>query len=128
MKDTFSQATARLFRLRDPRIRIKGFAQEVRKIAAEYDAEIDAEEWKSLRPSFIPDAYLIDKDRFEVIMYEIEDTHMLKMEKMHKIVDLFLYLDSFFWRLKLIVTDRYGENQRELPIFDWSMSLDVKDA
>ncbi|MGI8656399.1 MAG: hypothetical protein ACR2LC_14430 [Pyrinomonadaceae bacterium] len=92
-------------------------------IALKHDVEFDADEWKDLRPSFIPDAYLIDEENLEVIMYEIEDTHMLKIEKMHKIVRLFLYMDSFFWTLRLIVTDRYGDTQRELSIFEWSMSL-----
>jgi hypothetical protein len=81
------------------------------------------EKWKSLR--VLPDAYQVDLEKREILIYEIEDSSLLTFEKLCKITDLNEWiLSSTYqdgerqWCLRLFVVDRYGLNEREIPLDD----------
>ena len=63
--------------------------------------------------------YSIDEELRLVTLYEIEDTSPLTDAKLRHIASWAFHIDSLFESdVKLIVTDRYGMNQREISLFD----------
>ena len=77
---------------------------------------------------FIPDAYEVLKTHDgrlnELRIYEIEDTNPISQVKLRKLVDLWWFLDATMDRdFRVFVLDRYGLNERELPIMEYAYSM-----
>ena len=71
---------------------------------------------------FVPDATLLDLEKRELTLFEIEDTHPLPMRKLETIQrfghDAY---DCMFLYVKLVCTDRYGMNERVV----WDVNDDI---
>lgn len=64
-----------------------------------------------------PDAFFFNDEEKEIVVFEIEDTSSLTIEKISKYYNMSEEIfDSHHWRLTVIVTDRYGLNWREIPL------------
>jgi len=128
-------AAIHALKLRDDRIRTKNFRKNLLSFIEwlarkEYKEDPDLEEWslddhldavyciRLLRYGFrdVPDAYLIDRESMEVLIFEVEDTHPMSAQKVWRLVTL---ADAMNWELgleaRLFVTDRYA-NLTELDV------------
>lgn len=57
-------------------------------------------------------------------IFEIEDSHMISLDKMRDYADLWFNLDDLDLDLKLFVYDRYGEHERQICLCEyWFMFL-----
>ena len=72
---------------------------------------------------FVPDAYLIDKDKKTVYIFEIEDTNKLSINKLYELVYLWECLDYIYWELRVIVTDRYLYNWRNIDLCKYMLTI-----
>lgn len=61
-----------------------------------------------------PDAHKIMAEDKTILVYEIEDTHPLPIDKIKRYAELWFDLDSCDWSFVVIVMDRYGQNPREI--------------
>jgi len=126
---TFSKLAIRMLRHIDSRIKEKGFRKKIFNIlrndpeGAIPNEEIDRLYWDEKAFNFIPDAYFIDSEAKVVFLFEVEDTHMLSIDKLLKIVDAWRTLDSMLWKLKVFLVDRYLSNWRILPITELYYAL-----
>lgn len=80
--------------------------------------EARSEDWYHIsRPPFQPDLCEIDTGKGEITIYEIEDTHPLTEHKLRDVLSWWFAIDDDMgWSARLIVTDRYGLTERELPL------------
>ena len=80
--------------------------------------EIFKEDYPNIyAPGFYPDYYEIDSDNRKIIIYEVEDTHPLKHEKIARVVKFWFSVDNHLeYEVELFVTDRYGMNERKIPL------------
>lgn len=138
------QSAISALKIREPRLQTRGFRKnllsflekrvkkeyEVYKEECETSEDIDDGEYSledaylsifSIRMlrydfGFIPDAYVIDEDKEEILIFEIEDTHVMKGKKAWYLVNL---AHSIWWDLnfdvRLFVADRYA-NTKELDV------------
>lgn len=83
------------------------------------------QEWD--RPGFIPDAFRFDREASTVWIYEVEITHHISEYKFSQLEQLWWLLDNYYWKLRLIVVDRYGA-ERELCMDDgkWTAATGSK--
>ncbi len=116
-KPTFSQLIAIKLQQENMQLKIKGFQKFLRSLAEESsDINLYLEMIEENR--IVPDAWLHDEDNMEIIIYEIEDTHTITRNKLTKLINLWFMLDSeVYYKLRLILTDRYGQNRREIELF-----------
>jgi hypothetical protein len=120
MRTTFSRLTAKVIRSHNPRIKLKGFSREVRKLLYDLeDKEVVDETWRHHGPRFIPDAFFIDHKKEEIYVFEIEDSHPLTVDILKRILNFYWWLDSYYWKLRVFVLDRYGLNKREICLFSF---------
>lgn len=63
-----------------------------------------------------PDAYAVYVAGKELVVYEVEDTNPLMLQKLFDYRELWLVLENLQWNLRLIVTDRYGVSCTEIPL------------
>jgi len=111
---------------RFPGLKRKGFSGAVRKAS-------DGCMLKS-EIGIIPDGWRLDvlpEDApvcgvFTVI--EIEDRHPLSQEKLSRYCHLYDALDFYLYFLRLLVFDRYGQNQRDLDLHEILFSSTVEMA
>jgi hypothetical protein len=108
---------------------LKGFAEESCKAVR---AECRAGEARDLREliaanRIIPDAYLLEVERKTVYLYEIEDTHPIKPEKLRKLSSIRFRLDCLDWELRVFLLDRYLTAWPTLPMADVWHSLSSPD-
>jgi hypothetical protein len=108
--------TAKVMRFVNPAIKITGFRAEIKRLWLEQEGRDALEEWRQYGPRFIPDGYLIDEQKREVIVYEVEDTHPCPPKKLMELAYFRFFLDTYDWEFRAIVLDRYGQNPRELPL------------
>lgn len=101
---------------RDERVCRNGFAQAMHALGRELDDEYEFEPMPV--GDFRPDAFLVDRQAQEVVLYEVEDTHALTPVKLDAIVFLWLWFDSdgSDWILRLFPVDRYGNVGQELDL------------
>ena len=125
------QAAISALKIREPRIQTRGFRKKllsflesIVKQGYEGSDDIDEKEF-SLEDSylshfcirmlryqfgFVPDAYLIDVEKQELLIFEIEDTHVMKGQKAWHLVNL---AHSIWWELcfdvRLFIVDRYAD-------------------
>jgi hypothetical protein len=97
-------------------------------------SEISEAEWKKLRkkvwtdsykPTFIPDLYEIDEQQKIITLFEVEDANPLGDKKLQEMI---LWADDLGneYDVRLIVTDRYGLNHRELHL-EWLYTAALLD-
>lgn len=121
---TWSDLAIRILREWNPGLKGgRGFAADMRKLLTELEGENIEDDWKTLRPRFIPDAYLINHQDEEVLIVEVEDTHPLTSEKLTRLINFYWWLDGLSWKFRVFTTDRYGQNQTEIPLFAYSCAL-----
>lgn len=112
---TMSQRAVRAMALQNPAIQAgRGFTKALRPFIKRLVDEDASKEIHHL--GFNPDAYVLDEDAREIVIYEIEDTHMLSTEKLDLLIEHFWWFDDMGLTLRLIVTDRYGMNRREISL------------
>jgi len=118
-KQTFSLLAARGLQAADERISLVGFASSMRSLLTELegDSEYIGLIWSESRPRFVPDAFLIDRKKSQVVIYEIEDTHPLTIEKLERLFAFYWWLDAHYWILRVLITNRYGEVTNEIDLF-----------
>jgi len=126
---TFSKLGAAWLLNTDPRMQLKGFAQQLCKAIS---CDCGAGEAQDLREliagnRIIPDACLIDREQRAVYLFEIEDTHPLKPEKLRKLSAIWFRLDCLDWELRVFLVDRYVAGWRTLPMADVWHSLSSPD-
>lgn len=64
--------------------------------------------WKDRDAKFVPDAYLIDKDKKTVVCYEVEDHHPLNPFSIGEYAAAWWALEYIYWDLHLIAYDVFG--------------------
>lgn len=64
----------------------------------------------------LPDAFRIEHEREEILVYEVEVTHHLPDWKLERYCQFWWALDEYYWMLRLFIVDRFG-NQHELDLF-----------
>lgn len=64
--------------------------------------------WKSRDARFVPDAYLIDKDKKTVVCYEVEDRHPLNPFSVGEYAAAWWTIEYIYWDLHLIAYDVFG--------------------
>lgn len=121
MKTTFSVLTARALALRDPTISTTGFARAMRTLLSELEGASDVVDgmWPYDRPRFIPDAFSIDRRRRRVLAYEIEDTHPISILKLRRMIMFNFWLDTHYWRLRVLIANRYGKITNEIDPMEY---------
>jgi hypothetical protein len=110
-------------------VRTESFPQSVRRAIIERglkDADVESvdpdyrkvlqEDWEGWKPSFRPDLWLIDEEKQLIVLFEIEDTSLLKNKKLAKLVDFWWFMDNEGWSVECIVFDRYGLNPRPIHL------------
>ncbi|MBI3575823.1 MAG: SEC-C domain-containing protein [Gammaproteobacteria bacterium] len=62
----------------------------------------------------MPDGYILDNESKELRIFEVEDSHALPPDKLSKYLALWHFVDTETdWKVRIIVTDRYA-NEQEL--------------
>jgi hypothetical protein len=79
--------------------------------------EVEAE-WSLWNPPFKPDLWFIDEQKEVIFLYEIEDTSVLKNEKVARILDFLCLMDEEGWSVECVVFDRYGHTPRKIPLYE----------
>ena len=72
---------------------------------------------------FVPDLYEIKEEEKRIIIHEVEDESTINTDKLLKICDIYWFLDEYGIRFHLFVYDRYGYNQREIDLLQYSLIL-----
>jgi hypothetical protein len=126
---TFSKLGAAWLLGLDRRMQLKGFARELCKAVTDDCGAGEADDLKELIAAnrIIPDAYLLDARRRTVYLFEIEDTHLLKPEKLRRLSAIWFRLDCLAWELRILLLDRYLASWRALPMADVWHSLSSPD-
>jgi hypothetical protein len=116
---TFSKLCAVWLLTLDPRMQIKGFAKSL-CAAIRRDSEGEASDLKVLikKNQIIPDAYVVDKDKSALYLFEIEDTNPISAAKLRKLSEIWFRLDSIDWEMRVFLIDRYMTCWRSLPLAD----------
>jgi hypothetical protein len=126
MKITFSTLAVKLLQQENPAVCLTGFAPCMKRLISELEGEttgVDAV-WRHNRPGFIPDAFYIDRKKQEVVMYEVEDTHLLSIDKLRRMIIFYFWLDTHYWILRVKITNRYGQVTNEVDLFRYLMALE----
>jgi hypothetical protein len=64
--------------------------------------------WQHRDAKFVPDAYLIDKEKKTVVCYEVEDHHPLNPFSIGEYAAAWWTLEYIYWDLHLIAYDIFG--------------------
>ncbi len=64
-------------------------------------------EWRRM-VAMVPDAYVIDREGFHVVVFEVVDTHDISAEKLAKIEEIGWALDQDGYDIGVIRIDRHG--------------------
>lgn len=112
MKSIHDRTIERL-QLSHPEFAQKGFMTAVRRLASERDMD----QWDCM-PIILPDLWHFDEACMSFICIEVEDAHRISAHKLAKFDELWWYLDSHYWELHLISSDRWG-NLTPIPIHEY---------
>lgn len=64
----------------------------------------------------VPDAFVIDPEREEILIFEVEDFHPMPSHKAWRIIDLADSISwEFDWTVRVFISDRYA-NLKELDV------------
>ncbi len=119
---TFSDLAIKILQRRNSHIRTEGFIQAVRKA-------VDAPDGLMTAPFYFkPDAWLIDEEECDIVIFEIEDSHSISIEKLEAYVALSRLLKNLYWSLHIAVLDRYAMNRRDLDLGTYEELLDEYEA
>lgn len=106
-----------------PAAKTRRLMREIRAAVPNY-----AEEDFKFHLGAIPDAFLIDRDRKTVVLFEVEDSHPVSEQKMDIYVDLWWVLDWNEWDLVLVTLDRWGNYLTEFNLASYVAKKLVLDA
>jgi hypothetical protein len=138
MRDfTLHNVAIRSLHLLDPRVETKNFRKRLLNLLTslaqeiyESEPEEHAEDWtledslnsyhsiSVLRNNFkdVPDAFVIDREREEILIFEVEDFHPMPSHKAWQIIDLADSISwEFDWTVRVFISDRYA-NLKELDV------------
>lgn len=97
-----------------------GFAKAVRELWIELHADEDPDECtEPVRHPFLPDAYRIDREAQEILVYEVEDTCPISPEKLLRLAYWWFQWDAddeHEWLPRVFVVDRYGNVGTEIDL------------
>jgi hypothetical protein len=101
-------------------VKTGGFSRFFRKLADDYSFMLGPEEYTRR----IPDAWAYTPHHDTEIpgtlyLFEVEDSNPLSVEKLREYSELYFVCDFYDLELKLFVFDRYGEQQREIPLLEY---------
>jgi hypothetical protein len=134
---TFSDLAKEKLRDEYPQLRVRGFRKSLfeflmkilidKKMILDPDTNtIDKKSTielllKKYKQGIVPDAFLLVVDERKVVVFEIEDTHMLTINKLDEYIKLYSNLQELKVELGLIFTDRYGQSRRylDLNMYEW---------
>jgi hypothetical protein len=78
------------------------------KRAVRSELNLTSKDLESLEGTrIVPDGYLFDRDRQELICYEVETSSPINQERLSPYVDWWWVIDDFGWSLRLIVLRAY---------------------
>jgi len=126
------QAAISALKIREPRIQTRGFRKNllslleaIVKNGHEESDDLDDSDDFTLEDNFfshfsirmlrydfkfVPDAHVIDEDKGEILIFEVEDTHVMKGKKAWYLVNL---AHSIWWELdldvRIFIVDRYAD-------------------
>lgn len=129
MNLTFSRLAAKVLQQRDPNVSLTGFAGTMRRLLAELEADseyVDAI-WHHNRPRFIPDAFTLDRKKKQVVVYEIEDTHLLSLKKLGRMMKFYWWLEYHYWNLRVLIANRYGQVTNEVDLLRYFYASESPD-
>lgn len=69
------------------------------------------EMWRKRDCRFVPDAYLIDRDKKTIVCYEVEDRHPLNPFSVGGYGAAWWTLEYIYWDLHLVAYDIYGNSR-----------------
>lgn len=121
-------ALARMrWKLEDPRIQLNGFASKLREmiINTEEDAGIIEVTFKY---KFNPDAYYIDEEKREIVLYRVEEAGPLTVKNIYDLRKIHDYLQGVNWKMRLYVFDRYCTEHKEIELVKFRFDLLEKEA
>jgi len=106
---------------RDKHIKTKGFSKSIKEVVSSELLD-DDDFMQSIR--IIPDGYKIeDGGHYEfcktIIIIEVEDSSKISNEKMNKIINIWMNLDSESHIFKLHAYDRYGNFVSDVNINEY---------
>jgi len=124
LESKYSSFQTKKFRKNVAKVLAKGFEKEEKEYAkADYMKDIRDE-----MPNIIPDGYIIDEKEHKITVFEVEDSNLLTAYKIDCIVELWSMLDCESWKFEAKVTDRYGMNEKTLPLMHYYYSSLKKDS
>ena len=116
---SMSRVAIEVLKRSNPNIKTKGFVAALEKLNAERELGFEGRKITTR----VPDGWFYEEwddpkwpGTFTLI--EIEDTHLLSVEKLNDYANLWFDLDSGNVGLKLFVYDRYGKSEREIDLHD----------
>ncbi len=113
---------------RGEKLHTKGLGKFLRKLEAQFDIDIPRDEWMTR----IPDAWSYtphETDEYpgSLILYEVEDSNPLSVDKLRVYADFFVTYDFYDVDVRLFVYDRYGEQEREIGLAEYYCLLICAD-
>lgn len=112
-----------------PDIHRNGFRQAVRELWAELaDPELD--DGPPQMP-FLPDAYRIDRESEELILYEVEDSNPISPQKLAALGEFWFDWDcegQHDWLPRLVTVDRYGRETGEIDMMGLYYAIDLDEV
>lgn len=103
-----------------PDIHRNGFWEAARALHTELNAGFDHGH-EFFRHSFLPDAYRIDRENCDLLIYEVEDSHPIPVDKLEMYADMWFDWDCeghHDWLPRLFTIDRYGRATGEIDLGD----------
>jgi len=98
----------------DRDIHRNGFRAAIRDLVAELDGDEGC-----FVDGFLPDAYKIDREAQEIIIYEVEDSHPIPPHKLDRYAWFWFCWDAegaHEWLPRLFTVDRYGRLTGEINL------------
>jgi len=124
---TFSKVVLNWLLKKDQRIMTTGFKNS---FIDAIDSEVNKEELAALLSDkrIIPDAYLIDHEKKTAFLFEVEDTNPISADKLRKLSEIWFFLDSINWEVRVFLIDRYMHHWSVLPLSKVWHTLEFEDA
>lgn len=120
---TVHELTVTRLKLKYPQAHTRGFAKKARALFIEGDGP-DADSEPPRFESLQPDLWWYEAPTLTCI--EVEDGHPLTLDKILAYETIRFYLDCVGFDLDLFVTDRYGDNLKPIPLFEYGYISDAR--
>ena len=110
-----------------PAMQRNGFSRSVKDLLISLGADADyRDDFPPCR--FVPDAYRIDHEAQDILIYEVEDTNPISPRKLEELAEYWFWWESegqHDWMPRLFVVDRYGASRLEIDLQQvWYACLD----